>query len=104
VSDVLSNDVDTVCRVAQPCRPPTILGGTELVEVPHYEFAVSRTSEDLVVIAWVLAEIEFFPRGQDLLPRPQATSVLTLSIFSPLPVHKLRDASRRWPPRPTADL
>jgi hypothetical protein len=29
---------------------------------------------------------------------------MTLSIFNPLPVHKLREASIRWPPRPTEDL
>lgn len=44
------NDVYTK-RVAKTCGPPTILGGTELVEVPHYEFAVSRAREYLVVIA-----------------------------------------------------
>jgi hypothetical protein len=36
----------------QPGRLLTILGGTDLVEVPHYEFAVPRTCENLVIIAW----------------------------------------------------
>jgi len=37
-------------------------------------------------------------------PCPQATSVLALSIFSPLPSQKLRDASILCPPFPTAYL
>ena len=43
----------------QPCRLLTVLGGTELIEVPHYELAVPRTREDLVIIACVLTEITF---------------------------------------------
>jgi hypothetical protein len=48
-------------QVPWPCGPPTILGGTQLVQVPHYQLAIPRTREDLVVITWVLVEIEFFP-------------------------------------------
>ena len=61
------NDVYTV-QFAKTCGPPTILGGTELVEVPHYEFSVSRTREDLVVVAWVSAEMES-SRSLPLRPR-----------------------------------
>jgi len=47
-------------QVAKARETPTKLGGTQFVEVPHYKFAVPRTREDLVVKAWVLAEIKFF--------------------------------------------
>ena len=47
-------------QVAYTCGLPTVLGGTQFVEVPHYEFAVPRTCEDLVIIAWVLAEIKMY--------------------------------------------
>ena len=64
-SGVLRNDVYTHVQVAQTCGPPTILGGTQFVQVPHYEFAVPRTCEDFVVIAW------YWVRQSYSLPSPQ---------------------------------
>ena len=44
----------------QPCRPLTVLGGTDLVEVPHHEFAIPGTREDLVIVACVSTEFALF--------------------------------------------
>lgn len=40
----------------------------------------------------------------DAHPWHQATSVLALSVFNPLPSHMFLEASRRYPPAPTFDL
>jgi hypothetical protein len=58
-SDALCKGVYTVYKVFRLSRSLTILGKTELVEVPHDKFAVPRTREDLVVISWVIPQVSF---------------------------------------------
>jgi len=58
-SDALRESIHTVHKGSGQVCWLTVLCGAQLVEVPHYEFTVPRTCEDLVVVAWAMTEVSF---------------------------------------------
>ena len=57
-SDALREDVYIVRKVLRPARSLTVLGRTDLVEVPHDKFTIPCTREDLLIVTWM--SLKFF--------------------------------------------
>ena len=86
---------------------PTVLGAAGLVQVPHDEIAVPRARQYLVVVICRRSqpsERAAVQKKKHQLPVHHATSVLALSILSPLPSQRFLERSTRCPPWPTADF
>ena len=88
-----------VSRARRRSTARTVLGAARLFQVPHDEIAVPRARQDLVaVICRDLSPLSG-PRCEKEHPLPlhHATSVLALSILSPLPSQRFLARSARCP-------